>query len=124
MVLSKMPSSARRQPLMRRRGRMRDEALGVAEIIADLENRERIHEAERALLVALHLEGNHRAAAIHLLQSQLVLRMIASARIEHALNLGTIGEEIGYGSRRGAMSIDPQRQRLQTLEQYPGIERA
>ena len=49
-LLSKMPSSARclrRQPLMRRGGGMRDEALGVAEIVADLEDLERIHEAER-----------------------------------------------------------------------------
>src|SRR4029078_9876214 len=120
---AELGASLWRQPLMRRRGRVRNEALGVAEIVADLEDRERVHEAERVLLIALHLERDHRASAIHLLQSQLVLRMIASARIEHSLNLRLVGEEIGYGSRRGAMPIDPQGQRLPTLEQYPGIER-
>ena len=48
---SKMPSSARclrRKPLMRGGRGVRDQALGVAEIVADPEDLERVHEAEGA----------------------------------------------------------------------------
>ena len=46
----------RRQPLMRRRRRMRDQALGVAEIVGDADELERVEEAERACLAAFDLE--------------------------------------------------------------------
>src|SRR5581483_9131805 len=47
-----------RQPLMRRRRRMRDQALCVAEIVADFNDAKRVGETERGLLVALHFEGD------------------------------------------------------------------
>ncbi len=56
---SLMPSSARcvgREPLMRGRGGMRDQALGVAEIVADLDDAQRVLEAERFRLAAGDLE--------------------------------------------------------------------
>ena len=46
----------RRQPLMRGGGRMRDQALGVAEIVGDGDQLEPIEEAEGAFLAALDLE--------------------------------------------------------------------
>ena len=46
----------RRQALMRRGRRMGDQALGVAEIVGDAHELERVLEAERAGLAALDLE--------------------------------------------------------------------
>src|SRR5271165_486804 len=46
----------RSKPLMRRRRRMRDEALGVAEIVADANELERILETERGVLAAFDVE--------------------------------------------------------------------
>ena len=43
----------RRQPLMRRRRRMGDEALGVAEIVGDPRDLQRVEAAERAALPPL-----------------------------------------------------------------------
>ena len=53
----------RREPLVRRRRRMGDEALGVAEIVADANELERVLKAERGLLAALDLERNQGRAA-------------------------------------------------------------
>ena len=46
----------RRQPLMRRRRRMGDEALGVAEVVGDLDDLQRVGEAEGRGLAALDVE--------------------------------------------------------------------
>src|SRR3954451_22129194 len=48
----------RLQTLMRRGGGMRDQALGVAEIVGDLRKREFVEHPERTLLAALHLEAD------------------------------------------------------------------
>jgi hypothetical protein len=48
----------RRQPLMRRGRRMGDEALGVAEIVGDPRDLQRVEAAERAGLAALDLEAD------------------------------------------------------------------
>src|SRR6478609_11788410 len=60
----------RLEALMRRGGRMRDEALGVAEIVRDLRQLEFVEHAERRLLAALDLEADQRRAATHLLLHQ------------------------------------------------------
>ncbi len=68
-----------------RRGRgMGDQALGVAEIVADAHQRERVLEAERRFLAALDLEGDERRAAMHLPAHHVGLRMIGPARIDQA----------------------------------------
>src|ERR1700730_18598114 len=82
----------RRQPLMRGRRRMGNEALGVAEIVADAHELERVLKTERALLAALDLEPDHRRAAAHLLLRHFGLRMIRPARIDQARNLAMLGE--------------------------------
>ena len=66
---------------------MRDQALGVAEIIADADEPERVLETERRLLAALDLEGDQRRAAAHLLLHDRRLRMIGPAGIDQARNL-------------------------------------
>src|ERR1051326_2566139 len=57
----------RRQPLVRRRRRMGDEAFGAAEIVADANELERILKPERRFLAAFVLERPQRRAAAHLL---------------------------------------------------------
>src|SRR3546814_10435193 len=53
----------RLQTLVRRRRRMGDEALGVAEIVGDVDKAKRVHPAKRARLSAGDLTGPQRAAA-------------------------------------------------------------
>src|ERR1700756_4179577 len=60
----------RLQPLMGGGRRMGDEALGIAEIVGDARELERIEAAERARLAALDLEADQRRAAAHLLPDQ------------------------------------------------------
>src|SRR5262249_53787112 len=50
----------RRKPLMRCCCRMRDQALGVAEIVADANELERVLKAKRAAFAALDLKGYER----------------------------------------------------------------
>src|SRR6185312_2013214 len=57
----------RREPLMRGRGGVRDQALGVAEIVGDPRELEPVETAEGARLAALHLETDQRRAGAHLL---------------------------------------------------------
>src|SRR6185437_6418766 len=57
----------RRQPLMRRRRRMGDEGLGVAEIVGDPRQLERVEAAERGSLAAPDFESDQRRSVAHLL---------------------------------------------------------
>jgi len=63
-------------------GRMGDEALGVAEIVGDAHEPQRIEETERRRLVARDLEGDQRGAAAHLLGDRRGLRMVGPPRID------------------------------------------
>ena len=63
---------------------MRDEALGVAEVVRDLDEAQRVLEAEGAGLAALDLEGDHLAAARHLPLGECGLRMVGAAGVEDA----------------------------------------
>src|SRR5690606_20571866 len=64
----------RRQPLMRRRCRMRDEALGIAQVVGNLDDLKSVGETERAFLAALDLDADHAAAQFHLAHGKLMLR--------------------------------------------------
>src|SRR5580692_8624224 len=77
----------RREALVRGGGRVRDQALGVAEIVADAYQLERVLEAEGAGLAALDLERHQGRAAPHLLERHRGLRMVGAARIDQARNL-------------------------------------
>src|SRR4029078_10091132 len=60
----------RLEPLMRGGRGMRDKAFGVAEIVGDPRKLQRVEASERAGLAALHLEGDQRRAAAHLLPDE------------------------------------------------------
>ena len=67
---SEMPSSRadrRADAVVRRRRRVRDQAFGIAEIVRDLDEAERVLEAEGGFLAALDLErrpsGRRRSSA-------------------------------------------------------------
>ena len=108
---------------MRRGGGVGDETLRVAEVVADLDDLERIHAAEGRILAALDLEGDQRAARRHLPLGERGLRMIGAAGIVDARHVLARGEEIGDGRSRGDVPLDANRKRLETFQQHPGIER-
>src|SRR5262245_3906483 len=88
-----------RQSLMRRGRRVRDQALGIAEIVADAHEPERVLEAERGLLTALDVERHQRRARSHLPSGDLGLRMVRPARIDEARNLRMAGKRSRYRRR-------------------------
>src|SRR2546430_3035007 len=67
---AELSARLRCQPLMRRRRGMGDEALGVAEIVRDARDPQRVEAAERGLLAALDLEADQRRTGAHLLLHQ------------------------------------------------------
>src|ERR1700722_8187146 len=76
----------RRKPLMRGGRRMRDEALGVAEIVGDARELQSVECAECACLAALDLEADQRRSGAHLLLYERSLRMVVAARIDQPRN--------------------------------------
>src|SRR5215510_15828932 len=79
------------EALVRRGRRMRDQALGVAEIVADFDELERILKTERAGLAAGHLECDQSRTRPHLLLRERGLRMIGAAWIKQARHFGVLG---------------------------------
>src|SRR5262249_4602385 len=108
---------------MRRGCRMGDQALGVAEIVADAHELERVLEAERCGLAPLDLEGDQRRAPMHLPTHDLGLRMVRPARIDQARDLWMLGERDRDGRRGVGLPAHAHAQRLQPLEQDPRVER-
>ena len=103
---SVMPSSLRccwRDALVRGGRRMGDQALGVAEIVGDAHQLERVLERERALLAARHLERDQRRAAAHLLLHDRGLRMVRPARIDQPRHLRMLGQRVGDRGRRSSV---------------------
>src|SRR5579863_5280454 len=105
-------------------GGVRDQALAVSEVVRDQDEPERILETERALLATRHRERHHRAAAAHLPRRERVLRMAFEAGIEHARHLAVALEMLRDLERRSRLPLDPEIERLDALEQQPGVERA
>ena len=123
---SEMPSAAarfRRKSLMRRGRGMRHEALGVAQIVRDIDQLQRLLQTERGVLAG-DLERHDAAAAAHLRAGEFVLRMILAEGIEHAGDFLLAGQEIRDLRGVGAMGRHPQIERLEALQMHPGIERA
>ena len=113
------------QPLMRRRRRMRDEALRVAEIVGDLDDLKRAQHVEGAALAALHVKGDHGAGR----RSSGGWRAaccgwLGVARDSRALDRRMLGEHVGDLRRRFRLPRHPHLQRLERLQQHPGIEGA
>ncbi len=67
--------------------RMADQALGVAQIVRDIDQRQRIGDPERRVLAAFDLEGHQIAETRHLALRQLSLGMTGQARVPNALDL-------------------------------------
>ncbi len=101
---------------------MGHQALGVAEIVGDADQPQGVHEPERALLAALHLEGDHGRAAGHLAGDELGLRVVRAARIDERCDLGMRGEEIGEVAGRFGLPLDAQRQRLEPLSSTQALK--
>ena len=66
----------RLQALMRRRRRMRHDALGIAEVVADLRKPERVQELERGGFAARNIERDHGRTTTHLFLDDGCMRMI------------------------------------------------
>ena len=113
----------RLEPLVRRRRRMGDQALGVAEIVGDAHELERVLERKRALLAAGHLERHERRAAAHLLGDDRGLRMVRPAGIDQPRHLRMLGKLGRHLARGVGLRAHAHRQRLQSLEHDPGVER-
>ena len=102
---------------------MGDQALGVAEIVGDAHDLERVLERKGAFLAAGHFEGHERRAAAHLLLDDRGLRMVVPARIDQPRHLRMLGERIGDLGRGLGLRAHPHRQRLQPFQHDPGVER-
>src|ERR1700753_3613129 len=76
---AELGTGLRRQPLMRRGGRMGDEALGVAEIVGNLGEPQAVERTERGGLAALDLEADQGRARAHLLLDGRGLRMVLAS---------------------------------------------
>ena len=61
--------------------------------------------------------------AAHLALRDLGLRMVGPARIDQARDLGMLGERDRDGRRRVGLPLHAHGERLEPLEQHPGIER-
>ena len=78
---------------------------------------------EGRVLAAVHLEGDDRAAAVHLGLGQLVLRVRLQPRVDHARDLRAGLQRPRQLQGRRGLLLHPQRQGLHALEQDPGVER-
>ena len=112
-----------RQPLMRGRSWVRDQALGVAEIVGDADELQGIEEAEGALLAALDLERAQRRSRLHLPGDDVGLRMVGAAGIDQPADLLVAGERVRHRGRILGLLVHAQRQGLQTFQHHPGVER-
>src|SRR6516225_1443020 len=102
----------------RRRG-VGDQTLRVAEIVRDIDEPQRIHEAEAALLIASDIEADESAALRHLLPCKFVLRVARQPRVEYAGNLGMSFELAGDCDGGAALPVDAKLERLEPFEQQP-----
>src|SRR5258708_21711657 len=109
---------------MRRRRRMADQALGVAEIVRDVDDLERVEKAEGGVLAAGDAEGDEGTAALHLARGERGLRMAGKARIGDRRDLGMRLEESGELGGIARLLRHPEIECLQPLQEQPGIERA
>src|SRR5690606_38165971 len=72
------------QVLVRCRGRMGDQALGIAQIVGNLDDFQSVAEIECRLLVAFDVKTDQRGTAGHLPCNDICLRMILAPRVNHA----------------------------------------
>src|SRR5262249_27359761 len=109
---------------MRRRGRMAGERLRVAQVDQALEQAKRVVELRSRRKAALDPEGQERAgAAAEILLRQRVVRAVREASIAHPVDATVTAKEFGDLARVLDVALDPQRHRLDPLQQQERIER-
>ncbi|CCC96685.1 protein of unknown function [Azospirillum baldaniorum] len=99
-----------------------DQALGVAQVVGDHHHPQVVQGAEGLFLAALQEDRQHGAAAGHLAADEVVLRVAGQTRIEHPLHLRVAFQELRHRQGRRALRRHTQLQRLQPLQQQPGVE--
>ena len=110
--------------LMRGAGGVGGEALGIAQVVGNVDQLQCIEKAEGGVPPARELEGDHAAAPAHLLRRKRVLGVARKARIVHGIHGGVAFEKSRKPLRRFAHAGRAQLQRLQALEHNPGVEGA
>src|SRR5258708_7861416 len=113
----------RREPLVRCRRRVRDQAFRVAEIVADANELERILKTERAALAAFDFKSNERRAAAHLLLHNRGLWMIRPTRIDQPRNFLMSGDRDRKRCRAVGLPSHAHSERLKPFEQHPRVKR-
>ena len=109
---------------VRGRSRMGDRGLGVAEIGGDRNHARRVHHAPRRLAPALDVERHDRAAAALLPFRQRVLRMRrADPGSTRARRRVPLPASCASSSAACRLRVHADAQRLQALQQHPGVER-
>ena len=115
----------RLEPLMRRGRRMGDQALGVAEIVGDAHELERVLEAERRRSCRPRPRSATSVEPPRICFCTIVgLRMVRPARIDQPRRPS--GCSASATATFAAVSVcraHAHRERLQALEQHPGVER-
>ena len=108
---------------MRRRRRVRDERLRVAEVVRDVDDLEGVHQRERLVLATVELERDDRPAAEHLALGEVVLRVRLQEGVDDARDPGVRLEEPGHLEGAVGHPLDAQRHRLEALDEDPRVER-
>src|SRR5690242_17235026 len=101
---------------MRRRRRMSNQALGISEIVGNIDKAQRIKKTEAGLLVAGHIKADEAAALFHLPTRKLVLRVARQAGVEHPRDLWMALQITGNRRGGAALPLDAQLERFETLE--------
>ena len=107
---------------MSRRGRVRREGLGIAEVVRDVNELEGIHHREGLGLAAVDLDGEDSPAPSHLSAGQIVLRMGGQPRVQNPAHPPALLEEARELQGAVVHALDPQAHRLQPLREHPGVE--
>ena len=102
---------------VRRGSRVDDEALRIADVREDREERHGVHQLARLRTAALHAEDDHAAGAVR----QVLLRKLRfrQRRVAHPCQLRMVGEEFRDLERVGGVLRRAERQRLDPLQEDP-----
>ena len=103
---------------------MGGKAFGVAQVIGNIDQPQRIQEAEGRFLAAVDVERNHGSAVAHLRHGEVMLRVVLESGIVDPGDFLPRAQEVDNGAGVFAMALNPDVQGLQPLQHDPGIERA
>src|SRR5882757_2187609 len=108
---------------MRRRGRMDDQALGVADIGHVREEVDAVDDLDAGFVTALDAEGEDRTRALgQVLSGERIVLVRFQAGIVHPRHGGMLLEKFGHFLRVAAMTLHAQPQRLDAQHGDPGVE--